>query len=186
MTGHTASGGRSGTRLRMLAWGVAAALLFLPLLAMQVTNEVAWSLSDFVAAGILVGGVGLCFELVGRTTSSRMYQAAVGVALAGAFATVWINLAVGFIGSEGDPINLLYFGVLAVGVAGALLSRFRPLGMARAMVAVALAQALVAVVALVVDPGLPGRVSFALAALWLLSAWLFQRANATLQQGSKR
>ena len=53
---------------------------------------------------------------------------------------VWINLAVGIIGSEDNPANLMYGGVLAVGVAGAVAARFRPGGMARALAATALAQ----------------------------------------------
>ncbi len=59
-----------------------------------------------------------------------------------------MNLAVGLIGSEDNPANLMYVGVLAVGIIGAILARFSPLGMARALFATALAQALVAVIAL--------------------------------------
>jgi hypothetical protein len=42
----------------------------------------------------------------------------------------------------------MYIGVLAVGIIGAIVARFRPHGMARALFATALAQALVAVIAL--------------------------------------
>ena len=50
---------------------------------------------------------------------------------------------------------MMYFGVLAVGIIGAIVARFRPHGMARALFATALAQALVAVIALIFGLGLP-------------------------------
>jgi hypothetical protein len=83
------------------------------------------------------------------------YRAAVGVALAAAFILVWLNLAVGVIGTEDDLANLMYVGVLAVGIIGAIVARFRPHGMVRALFATALAQALVAVIALIFGLGRP-------------------------------
>ena len=50
---------------------------------------------------------------------------------------------------------MMYFGVLAVGLIGAIVARFRPPGMARALFATALAQALVAAIALSFGLGLP-------------------------------
>jgi hypothetical protein len=176
-------GGRRGGRWRVAAWGTAAALILLPLLAMQVTDEVAWGPGDFVFAGALVGGVGIAYELAARITRGRAYRAAVGVALAAAFILVWANAAVGIIGSEENPANLMYFGVLAVGIAGAVIARFRPAGMARALVATAVAQVLVGVIALVAGLGRPGSgageilaLTGFFAALWVLSAWLFRKA----------
>ena len=92
-----------------------------------------------------------------RSTMSNRnaYRAAVGVALAAAFILVWLSLGVGIIGADGDPVNMMYFGVLAVGTIGAIVARFRPHGMARALFATALAQALVAVIALIFGVGLP-------------------------------
>jgi hypothetical protein len=83
------------------------------------------------------------------------YRTAVGVALAAAFILAWLSLGVGVIGKDGDPANLMYFGVLAVGIIGAIVARFRPHGMARALFATALAQALVAVIALIIGLGSP-------------------------------
>ena len=77
------------------------------------------------------------------------YRSAAGVALAGAFLLGWIALAVGILGVEGDPADLMYVGVLAVGFIGAIIARFQPIGMSRALFATALAQALVALVALI-------------------------------------
>jgi len=106
-----------------------------------------------------VAGVDLTYELAARVTGSRAYGAAVGVALAAASILVWANAAVGVIGSEDNPANSMYGGVLAVGMVGALIARFRPYGMARALVATALARALagaIAPIAGMAPPG-PGR-----------------------------
>ena len=83
------------------------------------------------------------------------YRAAVGIALATAFLLVWLSLGVGVIGADGDPANVLYAGVLAVGVIGAIVAHLRPHGMARALFATALAQALVAATALIFGLGAP-------------------------------
>jgi len=83
------------------------------------------------------------------------YRFAAGVALAAALLLVWLSLGVGIIGADGDPANTMYFGVVGVGIIGAIVARFRPHGMARALFATALAQALVAVIALIFGLGLP-------------------------------
>ncbi len=177
MTGNTAHGsGRRGNRWRMAVWGIAALLLLLPLVAMLFTEEMAWGLGDFVLfGGMLLAACGT-YELAARLTGNNSYRAAVGVALATAFILVWMNLAVGIIGSEENPANLMYGGVLAVGLVGALLARFQPQGMARALVGTALAQALVAVIALVAGSGNALILTGLFVALWLTSARLFRKA----------
>jgi hypothetical protein len=133
----------------------AAFILMLPLLAMQVTDQVVWDLADFAVAGGLLVGTGLMYELAARKAGNIAHRAAVGVALAAALLLVWINLAVGLIGAEDHQANLMYVGVLAVGIIGAIIARFQPHGMARALFATALAQALVAVIALIFGLGSP-------------------------------
>jgi hypothetical protein len=133
----------------------AAFILMLPLLAMQVTDQVDWDLADFVVAGALLVGTGLMYELAARKAGNIAYRAAVGAALAAVLILVWLNLAVGVIGTEDDRANLMYVGVLAVGFVGAIIARFQPNGMARALFATALAQALVAVIALIFGLGSP-------------------------------
>ena len=122
-----------------------ALILLLPLLA-----QWAWTLADFVFAGALIFGTGLTYVLAARKAGNIAYRAAVGVALAAASIIVWVTGAVGIIGSEDNPANSMYFGVLAVGIIGAIIARFRPHGMARALFATALAQSLVAVIVLIV------------------------------------
>ncbi len=160
----------------------AAFILLLPLLAMQITDEVVWDLADFAVAGALLVGTGLMYELAARKAGNIAYRAAVGVALAAALLLVWINLAVGIIGTEDNPANLMYIGVLAVGIIGALIARFQPHGMARALFATALAQALVAVIALIAGLGSPwsgpGEILFLngfFVALFVGSALLFRK-----------
>lgn len=167
-------GGRRGSRWRLAVWGSAALMLLLPLVAMQLTDEMNWGLADFALLGAMLASAGGTFELAARVTGNSSYRAAVVVALGAALLLVWMNLALGIIGSEDNPANLLYFGVLAVGLIGAVLARFQPHGMARALVATALAQALVAVIAGV---GHTFVLTGFFVALWLLSAWLFQRAH---------
>jgi hypothetical protein len=79
------------------------------------------------------------------------------------------------IGSEGNPYNLLFGGVIVIALVGAVIARFRPAGLARAMIAAAIAQVGVAAVGLSTDV-LGGVLSAAFAGLWLLAAALFRRA----------
>ena len=161
-----------------------AFILLLPLLAMQFTDEVVWDLTDFAVAGALLFGAGLTYELVARKADNIEYRAAVGLAVVAAFILIWVNLAVGLIGSEDNPANLMYVGVLAVGIIGAIIARLQSHGMARALFATALTQALVAVIALItgmhqapytsLDAFLGGNGFFV--ALFVLSALLFRKA----------
>lgn len=127
-----------------------ALILLLPFLAMQFSDKVNWSLSDFVVAGGLLFGSGLAYELIARRGGGSRYRAAVGVAVAATLLMVWVNLAVGIIGSEDNPLNLMYFWVIGVGIVGAVAARLKPRGMALAMFAMAIALAIVGAVTLIV------------------------------------
>ncbi len=165
--------------------GVALATIFILLLPLLTAP--AWTLADFVFAGALIFGAGLTFTyvLAAKKAGNIAYRAAVGVAIAAAFILVWLTGAVGIIGSEDNNANSMYFGVLAVGIIGAIVARFRPNGMARALFATALAQALVAVIALMIGLGSPWSPPGVLGtlilngffvALFVGSAWLFRSA----------
>ena len=80
---------------------------------------------------------------------NTVYKLAVGLALATPLLLVWMIGAVGVLGREGNPADWMYIGVFAVGIICAIAARFRPAGMARALFATALAQALVAAIALI-------------------------------------
>ena len=116
-------------------------------------------------------------------TGNTAYRSAVGVALAAAFILVWLSLGVGVIGADGDPANLMYSGVFAVGIIGAIIARLQPRGMARALFATALAQALVAMIALILGLGYPASPPLEIVglnglfvALFVASALLFRHA----------
>ncbi|HEX8655429.1 MAG TPA: hypothetical protein VF693_09430 [Allosphingosinicella sp.] len=168
---------RRGFPWRLLGWGTAAALLLLPMVAMQFTDEVNWGPFDFVFAGVLFGSVGLAFELTVRTSDNKAFRGGVAVTLAAAFLTVWVNAAVGMIGDEDNPYNLLFLGVIVVALFGAIIARFRPAGMALASLVAAVAQAGLGAAGLATD--LRGGIfSTGFALLWLLAAALFREAAA--------
>jgi hypothetical protein len=159
------------------------AILLIPLIAMQFTDEVNWGLFDFIFAGVFIFGTGLTYKLVAKKKGNMIYRIAVGLSLGTAFLLIWINGAVGLIGSEENPANLMYFLVISVGIIGSLITRFQPQGMARALFAMAFAQVLVTVIALLTglhhSPGssvleIIGVNGFFIA-MFVVSALLFRR-----------
>jgi len=143
-----------------------------------------WTAADYAFFAVLSGAVGVLYAIAARRTTDRVYRSAATVALGTAFLLVWANGAVGIIGDEGNAANLMYLGVLAIALCGALLARLRPRGMARALYATALAQVLVAAVAIAGDLGAGGPVwpwdlvgaTGLFGLLWLAAARLFERA----------
>ena len=180
------SGGRSGNAWRIAGWSAAALILLHPLVAMRFTDEVNWGAADFLLMAALLGSVGFGLELAVKNSANAAYRFAAGLALASAFLLVCINVAVGIIGSEDEPANLLFGGVLAVAFLGAAAARFQPAGLARAMAATALAQASVPAIASALGLGPAALIwsdevlalTSVFAAMWLLSAWLFRKAAA--------
>lgn len=173
-----------GSAWRAVGWGIAVALLLLPLIAMQFTDEVNWTVGDFAFAATMFAAVGGTLELTVRKTRSRAYRAGVAAALAAAFLLIWINGAVGIIGDEGNPGNLPYLGVVLIAIAGAIVTRARAAALARVMTLVAIANLLVPALALagvadpvepVFRPEVPIATAF-FAGMWLVSAWLFRKA----------
>lgn len=153
---------------------------------MQISDEWNWDLFDFVFAGTVLFGAALTYELVAKRGGTAAYRAAVGLAVATALVLVWVNAAVGIIGDD-ESFNLMYFGVLAIGIIGALIARLQPQGMARALFAMAIAQMLVPVTVLMIPnlrgalmepPGVVGvfGLNAFFAMLWIGSAWLFLKA----------
>jgi hypothetical protein len=167
---------RRPNRWRVPVWGAAACLLLLPAVAMQFDTGVNWTGSDFVVFGTMLFVACCIHELGALMSGSTLYRAAFAIAIATGFFMVWVNLAVGIIGSEHNPANLAFAGVLVVAVIGALAARFRATGMARAMVATAIAQALVVGIA-AMERSIEGvALSVCFTAAWLASAALFRKA----------
>ena len=74
-------------------------LLMIPLIAMQFTNEVAWTLFDFVVMGVLLLTTGLLCELVLRKVNKLSHRIALCVALILVLLIIWAELAVGVFGT---------------------------------------------------------------------------------------
>lgn len=72
-------------------------ILLIPLIAMQFTNEVDWSLGDFLVMGVLLSGTGLMCELVLRIVKKIEYRLLLIAAILFGFFLVWAQLAVGLL-----------------------------------------------------------------------------------------
>jgi hypothetical protein len=168
---------------------ITAAVLAVPLLAMVLklgvpdpgsgTEGVNWGPMDFAIIGVLVLGSGLLYEYASSRAGTVAHRAAVGIAVAAGLFLVWVNLAVGMIGDEGNPANLMYIFVLFVALVGAAIARFEPREASIAMFATAGAHVLVAVIALVAGLGPTLLADAFFVAAWVASALLFRQATVT-------
>lgn len=161
--------------VRPVGWGLAAALLAAPLVAMQFTPEVDWTTGDFLFAAVVLGGVGIALELAVRISTSSSYRIAAGLGLAAGLMLIWVNGAVGYIGNEDNPYNLWFMAVVAIAFAGALIAAFRPLGMALAMLAAGVVHLVVGIVGALQEPRTL-IITTVFLGLWLGSARLFHLA----------
>lgn len=141
--------------LRTVGWGAAAVMLLLPLVAMQFTREVNWTASDFMFAGALIGGLGVGLELTFTKSPSWAYRGGAVLALLATFLMTWVNGAVGIIGEEFGHVNILYLGVIPLGLVAAVLAGFRASGMVLAMSVSAAAAMAIPAFALVTARAMP-------------------------------
>lgn len=74
-------------------------ILLVPFIAMQYTDEVNWTLPDFVFGGILLFGFGLLMDYALRKLSKSKHKIAIGTAIVVVFILIWMELAVGIFGS---------------------------------------------------------------------------------------
>jgi hypothetical protein len=91
---------RSAVRVAL----VTTAVLLVPLVAMQFTEEVDWSLFDFAFAAVLLGGTGFLIELAVRMPSTIVYRAA----------TTVMGLVAIVLGEADDAPGLVLFGLLLI------------------------------------------------------------------------
>lgn len=161
---------------RIVVWGGAAALLLLPWIAMQFTAEVNWTAFDFLVFGAMLATACIACEIAVRISRSKLYRLAAAIAVGTGFLLVWVNLAVGIIGSEYNLENLVYAGVLLVAAIGAAVARLRASGMARAMLVTASVHALTGVYGLAIGSMEAAVSAVVFVAAWLASAWGFHRA----------
>ena len=180
MTTQTDTNGtRPRLSRRLMGWSIPVLLLLVPFAA-----GAPWTPSDYVVAGALFAIVGLGIELAVRLSKDIVYRVAAAVAVVTGFLLVWVNIAVGFLGDEENPANLMFFGLLGLTLIGALAVRFRAAGLARLLVATAVGQVLIGVAALTFGLGASGdrgvyeavMGTSMFTVLWLAAAWLFARA----------
>ena len=180
MTGSSErAGARAWNNWRIARWAAALALLLTPLAMMQFSDQWHWTIGGFLFAGAVIGGLGLLYDFVERASESRAYRAGVAVALVTSFLTVWTTI----VRDDGNGIG--FFLLIMAAVVGGFSAWFRPAGMARTMLGVAIMQALlgVAIATAPLTSSLPGGAFRALlfsgffTALWLVSAMFFHLAS---------
>lgn len=76
-------------------------ILLIPLTAMQFTNDVTWTLFDFIVMGTLLFGTGSMFVLIARKIDKK-YRAAIGLTFTIGALWLWAELAVGIFTNWGS------------------------------------------------------------------------------------
>ncbi len=176
---------RLTSTLRLIGWTLVAALLITPAVAMRFTEAVQWTMSDFLFAGIILIGAGVIAELAVRASGAWSYRIGAGLAVLASMLLIWINGAVGIIGSEDHPANLLYLGVVLAAFVGGVVSRFNAGGLSQSMIIAAVIQVVIGVVAVLRGWGEGSEnwpqpvivLSIVFGLIWLASAALFRRAG---------
>ncbi len=148
-TTHMSQLGKTMLRVALVALG----LLMVPLAASRVVEGWNWGPGAFVFTYVLFFGTGMAYALIARKMNAWAYKAAVGLALLAGFVLGWATMV--HMSETENPVNLVYFGVLAVGAAGAGLARLEARGMARALFAMAAALAVAWVITQVLSPDAP-------------------------------
>jgi len=177
---NSIAAGASGSRIER--WTAAGALMLFPLVMMRVGRE--WDLRVVIIAEIVIAAVLLLVELATRKSSDPAYRAGATVALAASFLLTWVNLVAGITGNPESQTNFSFFVIVWTAGVSAFAVRARPDGMARAMLGVAVVQAMLTGLA-ATDPstaetrvGVGGvvLVSGYFTALWLLAAAEFRQS----------
>lgn len=77
----------------------ASLLLLIPLVAMQFSKEVNWSLFDFLVAGFLLLGTAIILELILKNVKKTTHRVLLLIGLFCGLFLVWAELAVGIVGT---------------------------------------------------------------------------------------
>lgn len=170
---------------RLVLWTIPTVLLAsAAVMTVRATEGWLWTPFDFVVAAVLLYGTTGLIDLAIRKGGSLAYRLGAALAVVVSFLLVWVNGAVGVIGNENNPANLMFVAVILIAVAGAVLARFAAKGMARATLLACALTAAIAAAAPVFGWGAdepPGTVGLTMliggfALLWGLSAALFAKA----------
>ena len=78
---------------------IVGTILLIPLIAMQLTNEVNWSLFDFIIMGAMLTITGLLGEIIFKKVKKYKHRVTLYVIVAIIFLLIWAELAVGIFGT---------------------------------------------------------------------------------------
>jgi hypothetical protein len=179
---------RPSTYFPAIAASLSLVLILIVVVVLRTDGSPADLMALAVDGTIIIGAI----VYMAVNEHSQVYRWAVGLALTAAFILFWMIGAVALLGPEfgRNTADLIYFGVVAVGVIGAIIARFRPRGMARAMFATAVAVLVLPVILVAgltpLSPNQAGElfpyglllVHSAFAALFVGSGWLFRKSAA--------
>lgn len=167
--------GRTVTRVAAGSLGV----LMVPLVASMLIPDWHWGVGGFVFAYVLFFLTGMAYALIARRMGGWAYKAGVGLALAAGFGLGWSNMV--HVADSENPANLVYFGVLVVGLAGAWLARLKAPGLAWTLFAMA---GVLGVIAVLLPSGAPPEMARRMAVghgvlvvLFAAAGLLFRRAT---------
>lgn len=82
-----------------IMFSIVVLLLLLPLAGMLFSEQVNWSVFDFIVAGLLLSTTCLLLELILRKVGSKRMRLALCLLLLGLLLVIWVELAVGIFGS---------------------------------------------------------------------------------------
>lgn len=164
---------------RVAGWGAALALLALPAVGNNLTDEIDWTTSDFAFAAFILVLAGTGIELIVKYSRTWARTTGLFVTLFGAFATIWTNLAVGILGTESNPINLWFFALLLAGLLASLIVHFRAEKMVWITAGLGAGQFGIGIAAKITAADVPVQwgVLALFAAIWGMAAILFAKAR---------
>ncbi len=82
-----------------LLYSIPLIILSFPLIAMQLTNEVSWTISDFLVMGILLFSTVFTIDFVLKKVKTMKSRLILIFAIVILLVLVWAELAVGIVGS---------------------------------------------------------------------------------------
>lgn len=128
---------------------ITALIMLIPIIASQFVEGWAWSTFDWTFAAVMIFGTGVVFEIGRSMNPSILYRAGFGLALLAGFLLIWVTGAVGIIGSEDNPVNLMYLAVVVICFLAAISVRFQPRALSKIMFTGAFGIALIPLIALI-------------------------------------
>nr|WP_168047285.1 hypothetical protein [Brevundimonas alba] len=79
----------------MMGWGAVALIMLAPVVAMRFTEEVNWTTTDFVFAGVLLIGGGALIELVAWRVRNPVIRIGFALFVIAIVGLIWVEAAVG-------------------------------------------------------------------------------------------